>query len=242
MIVNTYPKGWEIIHQRAHGLLAMKIASHWQSAQRPERWVETLVAIAEHDDGQEDWQGTNHLNEAGAPLNFSFKPLPMTQLRRITELAQHKGRWVALLISTHVSSLHEPMRGENAELTRFLDEQQAQQRKWRTQLSVRVKTIREAYALMRWCDQLSLILCRNEIPADQRILEIYPGPDGTRHHLLLREDGKLTVRPWPFEETQFTLSVEATYLEQLRFENDRELWQAITKGNIQEKTWELVKE
>jgi hypothetical protein len=40
MIVNTYLKGWEIIHQRAHGVLAMKIAGMWRKELRPARWMQ----------------------------------------------------------------------------------------------------------------------------------------------------------------------------------------------------------
>ena len=158
MIVNTDPKGWEVIHQRAHGLLAMQIASMWRRDQRPSRWVETLLAIAEHDDGQEDWTGTNHINEAGAPLDFIHKPFNMVQLKRVTELSQHKGRWTALLISMHMSFLYESMRGKGKELDTFLDQQKEQQEQWRKALKITLQEVKSAYALMQWCDRFSLIL------------------------------------------------------------------------------------
>lgn len=43
MIVNYTAEGWEIITQRAHGLLAAQIADHWQHHIRTDRWVETFV-------------------------------------------------------------------------------------------------------------------------------------------------------------------------------------------------------
>jgi hypothetical protein len=52
MIVNYTEAGWEVITQRAHGLLAAQIAGQWKHIVRTGRWTETLLAIAEHDDAQ----------------------------------------------------------------------------------------------------------------------------------------------------------------------------------------------
>ncbi|MDO1445718.1 DUF3891 family protein [Rhodocytophaga aerolata] len=241
MIVNTDPKGWEVIHQRAHGLLAMKIASQWRKDQRPHRWIETLLATAEHDDGQEDWTGTNHINEAGAPLDFIHKRFNMVQLKRITELSQHKGQWIALLISMHMSFLYESMRGKEKELDSFLDEQKQHQEQWRKSLKVSQQEVKSAYALMQWCDRFSLILCRNELPAGERLLEVSTGPDGTKYEVMQQGDKTVIVKPWPFEEDRFELSIEATYLNQLSFKNDQELLATLKKSAIKDKAWLLSK-
>lgn len=242
MIVNTHQQGWEIIHQRAHGLLAVKIASHWRTDQRPERWIETLLAIAEHDDGQEDWQGANHLNPSGAPLDFSLKPFNMVQLTRITELSQHKGRWIAMLISMHMSFLYEEKRGDAKEIDTFLDLQQYNQQKWRKELKISVREANQAYALMQWCDRFSLILCRNELPEGERTLEISKGPDGKRYKVKQLADQTVIINPWPFQEDRFELSVEVAVLSQLSFEGDRPLLEAIFNAPFGLKKWTLQKE
>jgi hypothetical protein len=241
MIVNTDPKGWEVIHQRAHGLLAMKIASKWRKDQRPHRWMETLLATAEHDDGQEDWTATNHINEAGAPLDFIHKRFNMVQLKRITELSQHKGQWIAMLISMHMSFLYESMRGKGKELDTFLDEQKQHQEQWRKSLKVSQQEAKSAYALMQWCDRFSLILCRNELPAGERLLEVSTGPDGTKYEVMQQGDNTVVVKPWPFDEDEFEISIEAIYLNQLSFKNDQELLATLKKSTIKDKTWLLRK-
>jgi hypothetical protein len=76
MIVNPTQTGWEVIYQPAHALLATTIASHWWEDQRPTRWIETLVALAQHDDETENWTGCDHLTEAGAPLDFALNKNP----------------------------------------------------------------------------------------------------------------------------------------------------------------------
>lgn len=241
MIVNTDIKGWEVIYQQAHALLAVQIASHWRKDQRPPRWIETLIAIVEHDDGQADWQRDTYLNEAGAPMDFSFQPLSMVQMKRVTELMRYKGRWVAMLVSMHMSYLYESKRGSSRELNEFLDAQLENQRRWRKEMKVGVKEARWAYDLVQFCDRFSLILCRQELPEDERALEITKGPDGKRYEVTQRADQTLKVAPWPFEHPDFSVTVEATYLSQLRFASDQELLTALRQAPVREKIWRLVK-
>jgi hypothetical protein len=241
MIVNHIPEGWEIIHQRAHGILAVQIASHWKATSRPVRWVETLMAIAEHDDAQEDWQGRNHLNENGTPMHFDQKPFSFTQMKRIAEVSQHKSRWIALLISKHLSFLYEPLQEDYKELGPFLDAQKAQQAQWTNDLGVKPAEVQYAYDLLQWCDQFSLILCQNELPTGERALEISKGPDGKVYQVRQLSDGTVTVHPWPFEEPEFTVSVETTIVQELQFKNDEELLSAIKASEVRPKVWQLVK-
>jgi hypothetical protein len=73
MIVNYTPDGWEVITQRSHGLLAMQLGMEWKQAARPQRWAETLLAIAEHDDAEVELDGEHLLTPRGGPLNFDMK-------------------------------------------------------------------------------------------------------------------------------------------------------------------------
>ncbi len=50
MIVNYIKEGWQVTTQRSHGLLAAQLCYYWKKADRPERWLETIIATAEHDD------------------------------------------------------------------------------------------------------------------------------------------------------------------------------------------------
>jgi hypothetical protein len=73
-----------------------------------------------------------------------------------------------MLISMHTSFLLEGKRGESADLDSFLDEQVEHQEKWRKELKISKKEAEKAYAFFQWCDRLSLILCKHELPAGQR--------------------------------------------------------------------------
>lgn len=234
MIVNPIQNGWEVIYQPAHALLAAQIASHWRADQRPERWVETLVALAQHDDEGRDWTGRAHLTDAGAPLDFALSKVPsLEQPTEVTQELQYKGQWAALLISMHMIFLYSDWRGEGQKFDAFLDDQLERQKQWRSALKVTKKEADAAYALFQWCDRMSLILCRHELPEAERALEVSAGPDGTDYEVICRDD-VVMIQPWPFEETEFTVSVETRQLSQLRFKNDAELQAALQETPV---TW-----
>ncbi len=242
MIANLTDTGWEIIYHRAHALLAAQIAGHWHSKDRPERLIETVAAISHHDDLEREWEG-NHLTEAGAPLDFTVaKKTSVKSLRELTTNAQYRGRWVALLISMHVSFLNEGKRGESAELDSFLDEQKQHQKQWIKELKITQEEADKAYAYMQWCDRFSLILCNHTLPADQRALEISVGPDGQRYDVVQLSDHLVTVKPWPFKEEKFTVNVEASYISQVKFDSNEALTEALQQAKIETLEWNLVKQ
>lgn len=241
MIVNPTSTGWEIIYHRAHALLAAQLAGQWRRKNAPPRLYETLAAISHHDDLEREWEG-NHLTEVGTPLDFTldqnFRP---DKIIKHVESARYRGRWVALLTSIHLTRLNEVRRGKDEEFDRFLDEQPMQQQRWREELDLTQEDVEQAYAFFLWCDWLSLILCQRQLPADGRALEISKGPDGKRYDVVKQPDERLTVLPWPFEDNEFTVNVEACYLSQATFKNNVELTEVLQTAPIDLLEWTFVK-
>lgn len=236
MIVHTTPAGWDIIHQQAHGLLAYQVGVNWKIDQHPLFWAETLTALVEHDDGQKPFDGCNHLSEAGAPL--SFEQFSVAQCHRMVDIALRKSRWNALMVSHHATFLYEPMRGKDNELDTFLDQQKDNQKKWRKAYGVTQKEAMYGYDFLQWCDALSLILCRQQLPPEARQLEISKGPDGTRHFISQRtDDNSLCVSPWPFEVDTFSVHIEVYPVNKLRFEDDHDLYNAINDAPVDLREW-----
>jgi hypothetical protein len=240
MIVNHTPAGWQIIYQQAHGLLATQLAWHWQPFGDSDKWVGLLAAIAQHDDEQPEWTGHYGLTPAGAPANFTMKEFSLEQATGVIKAARFQGRWRSLLTSLHLSTLYESLRGQNKQTDAFLDEQQAKQKQWLKELRLSRKEAQRYYDLLHWCDRLSLILCRQELPEMGRSLEIYTGSDKQRYDVVVPEaGGPATVQPWPFREPHFTVSVEASTLSQLQFKDDEELAAALRVAPIELLTWEF---
>lgn len=237
MIANQHEKGWEIIYHRAHALLAAQIAGNWRKSDRPRRIVETVAAISHHDDLEREWEG-NHLTEVGTPLDFTLTTkTDLEKLREITQNSRYRGRWVAMLISMHVSYLTEGKRGESPELDSFLDEQLQRQKQWREELGISKEEAAKTYAFFQLCDRLSLILCNHQLPIGERALEIGKDTEGQRYDVIQRKDQTIEVKPWPFQEEKFTVNVEATYLNQVIFENNEAFAQALQVAPIKTLEW-----
>jgi hypothetical protein len=240
MIVNYTADGWQIIYQQAHALLAAQLLYQWPSFLPLDRWVGLLAAVTQHDDGQRRWDGRYALTPAGAPADFTMKEFSLEQATEVMRQAKFQGRWRSLLTSMHLSFLYEEMRGQQPALDHFLDEQRQCQQRWRRELKLKKDEAQQAYALLQWCDRLSLILCRHELPEMERALEISQGPDGRRYDVLQRSaDQSVVVTPWPFVADAFTVSVEASVLRQLQFHDDEQLSTALKEAPILVLPWEL---
>ncbi|AKD56661.1 DUF3891 family protein [Spirosoma radiotolerans] len=237
MIVTQTDTGWQIINQQAHGLLAVQVALHWRPDSRPVNWIETLIALTEHDDGQDAWEGRNHLTTAGAPLHFQLLQYSVEQCRKLIQIGLQKSRWNALLMSMHTSFLYEPKRGTDKELDEFLDQQVTNQTKWRKEIKATKKEADYAYAFLQWCDALSLVLCMDQVPPESRRLEVSLGPDGIPYYIHQRTDASLSMEPWPFDTPAFAVHVETFLLDKLVFKNDKQLYTALQNAPVGVKEW-----
>jgi hypothetical protein len=244
MIVNQTQTGWAIIYHRAHALLAAQIAGHWDRKNAPVRLYETIAAISHHDDLEKEWEG-NHLTEAGAPMDFTIsdnsEELALVMWRKHIENARYRGRWVTYLTSKHLCFLNQDKFSVGGEWKNFVEEQVKLQKRYRKELGIEEEEAERAYQFMRWCDRLSLILGQEKIPDAGRALEITSGIDGIRYDIRQIDDGRLTVEPWCFEEKEFTVNVEASYLSQLQFESNEELVEALKEAPIKILEWTFVK-
>ncbi|MFW9261777.1 DUF3891 family protein [Nostoc sp. CALU 546] len=245
MIVNAMPNGWEVIYHRAHALLAAQLAGQWRRKDAPARLYETMTAISHHDDLEKEWE-EDILTEAGVPKDFTLNSnadadAGVENLADLAKNALYRGRWVALLISMHISRLNEPRRGKSSKLDKVLDEQLQNQQRWRKELGIKKEEVDAAYAFMQWCDRLSLILCQQQLPEDERCLEISKGPEGQRYDIMQRSDNLVVVKPWPFQDNEFTVNVEACELSQVKFESSNELTKALQEAPIKVLEWTFVK-
>lgn len=243
MIVNALEEGWEIIHQRSHAMLAAELISPWQEKARPKRWTEVLAAVVQHDDQENFWEGAGHLSELGTPLNFDKVPLQTNkfQARSVIDNARRQSLTVALMISRHNSFLYEDMRGQDAELDQFLDEQKQQRKDWLKILGMPEKDMEYAYHFVGWGDRLSLILCQRQLPDKERMLEICEGPDGTRHQVMQRLDGTVSLSPWCYNTDRVKFSVETRLLQQAQFKDIDDFRQRLEEAPIVLREWEFVR-
>ncbi|TDH19704.1 DUF3891 family protein [Segetibacter sp. 3557_3] len=242
MVVNYKSTGWEVVTQRAHGLLAAQIAMHWKQKERPERWMETLIAIADHDEAEVELDGENLLTETGGPLNFSMKQYDPKHCEQMAMLSITKSRYVALLVSIHMDFLYRKEAAENSQLQKFLEEQRKLQAGWRKELGLQKEEVERIYYLLEWCDAFSLLLCQQQVQPEQRGIEISTGPDGKVYQLFELENGSLTVDPWPFEPNAFQLTCESREINQLQFASSAEFRALFNAAKVKEQVWQVAKQ
>lgn len=240
MIVNYTDKGWQIITQRAHGILAAQFAFHWKKSERPERWTETLLAIAEHDDAEVELGGENLLTPTGGPLNFDMKEFDLAHCEKLSLLTISKNRYLALLTSLHMEFLYCKDAEKNAEAKSFLKSQALLRKKWMHELKINQKEALRIYDLVEWCDACSLLLCQNLVQPEKRKLEVSTGPDKKSYSLVQTADKKITIIPWPFESDKFQVTFEWRLIEKLQFSTSSEFREEFLKAKVEETIWEVA--
>jgi hypothetical protein len=250
MIVNATADGWEIFYHRAHALLAAQIGLQvaWQVGERPARLAETLAALFQHDDLVLEWD-SELIGPAGTPLDFTLQAALQSRTPadvdlqpqiKLVEHALYRGRWVAMLVSMHCCFLLESKPEKPKEMQKFIKEQRAMQQRWQRELGIAPEIADHAYALMQWCDRISLILCKRELPSRERWLEVSAGPDGRRYDAQQRKDGTIDVQPWPFSTPVFTVDAEMIHLAQPAFKNNDELIAAMRAAPVNTVEWQFV--
>lgn len=241
MIVNYTKEGWEIITQRAHGILAAQLGMNWKLKERPERWMETLLAIAEHDDAEVELEEDDLLTGQGGPLNFAMKSFDLQHCERLSRFSITKSRYIALLSSMHMEFLYKKEEKKNSEAREFLKKQRLLQEEWLRELKLKKEDVEKTYSFLEWCDAFSLLICQKQLQPEKRSIEISQGPDGNQYQLYQVDDKKLTINPWPFELSAFTVYYESRLISQLQFKDSAEFRDAFHKAKVSEIVWEIVK-
>lgn len=227
MIVNYTETGWQIITQRSHGLLAAQICAHWKKNNQPGRWVDTLIATAEHDDIYNEFENDDLLNDHGGPVNFKHTAFKLEYAQRLIGMAETKSAFIALLISRHVRFVH----GDDPKAGKFISALKKREGIWMKASCSTEDEVNRGYELLEFCDAFSLLICQGLIQPEHRKIEISSGPDGQAYEMYASDKG-IIVSPWPFEISSFLLTWESRTLTQLSFKNVSEFRSRVKKSKV----------
>ncbi len=221
MIVKYQENGWNIITQRAHGLLAGQICYNWRDKLRPEIWMETVVATIEHDDAFNEFASDeNLLNDNGGPLNFKMRKFEEKRCQQLLLMALSKSSYIGLLISRHIQFLY--ANSEDKIAKKYCQDLKKTDKKWIKVAACSEEEVIYAYAILQWCDALSLLICQQLIQPENRKIEVATGPDSQCYMLQALRESELTVDPWPFESEIFEIHYESKTISQLEFKSENE--------------------
>ena len=246
MIVTSHRKGWKIINQRSHGLLAAMLAYQYDIDLPNDIMVPTLIAIAEHDDGAAETQQSKNLTEAGAPRHFAIedgkKKTDIKQKLSVMELATAKSQLNALLTSMHIDFVFgEEERKKDENLKNFLKEQEKNRRDILKSLSIDQKYAERLYRFVEWCDAFSLLICMDKIQPEGRKMEISEGPDGVVNQTFYKGENLIGVEPWVFKNETFNAFYEYKIIEQLQFSSIEEFNEICEKTPVQREEFTFSK-
>ena len=204
MIVISHQKGWKIINQRSHGLLAAMLAYQYHIDLPNDVIVPTLIAIAEHDDGVDETTQNRNLTDAGAPRHFLVndcsKKVDLTQKVNVMEISSSKSQLNALLTSLHMKFLYSDNQdGKDKELDAFLKNQEKFRKDILKNLEIDKKYADRLYRFVEWCDAFSLLICMDKIHPDGRKMEISKSPDVDMNQTFYIPNYDFSVEPWVFK-------------------------------------------
>ncbi len=228
MIVNYTEAGWQIITQRAHGLVAAQICARWKNSKHPPRWMETLIATAEHDDVYNEFEDDQLLNENGGPVNFKMTGFREAFCERQVNMALTKSRYVALLTARHIHFVH----GNDPAAKTFCQELSRKEKVWLAESGSSKREVDASYELLEFCDAFSLLICQGLIQPEQRKIEISNGPDKKPYTFFMAKDGSLVVEDWPFQPDVFKIVYESRTLTQLSFKDVGSFKKAVNLAKV----------
>ncbi len=246
MIVSSHQKGWKIITQRSHGLLAAMIAYQYNIDLPVEIMVPVLVAIAEHDDGVTETLAHRNLTDAGAPRNFTVADgntkTDLTQLLSLIEIGNSKSQLKGLLSSLHLKFLYDgDKRKTDKPLDDFLKDQEQYRATILKNLHIDKKFAARLYRFLEWSDAFSLLICLDKIQHEGREMEISKSPDGDMNTVHYKPNKDICVEPWPFRSPSFKVFYEYKILEQLQFKSIENFNEVCEAAIVQQAVFTLLK-
>ena len=206
--------------QRSHSLLAAQLCYHWKKADRPKRWLETIVATAEHDDATNELEATELINENGGPINFNMTKFNKPFCDKLMGMALTKSKYIAVLTGRHLCFLY--AKADDESTRKYCKDLKSSEKEWLKELGIGCKVIDKTYHLLEWCDAFSLLICQQLIQPESRKTEISIGPDFGTYQFYEHGDHRLVVEPWPFDEESFEVIYESKTLKQLSYKNTQE--------------------
>ena len=222
MIVAPHDKGWKVIQQRSHGLLAAMLGYQFAIDLPNEVIVPALIAIAEHDDGIAETTENKNLTTAGAPRHFLAEGGPkktdLKQHYNVMEISSSKSQLNALLTSMHLDFIFSDKKpGEDKELDNFVKKLAKDRKKILKYLDIDAAYAHRLYRFVEWCDAFSLLICMDKIQPEGRKMDVSECPDGTMTQTFYKNEDVISITPWVFKNNSFKVFYEYKIITQLEF-------------------------
>jgi len=244
-----------VIRQTDHAFLAGFFAKEWGNAKfvKPEPHASFCLAVAEHDNGWNDWELQPSLDPR-THLPYSFMSIPTERhialYRRGIERLVRVDHYAALLAALHASDLYDRTRAtmpgysakyvkatESQLVTDFVQQLRLQQLRLKVDLRANPGTkdfaeehlIKANSARLETLDRLSLHFCMNA--EHDALLDGVPVNDqGEDADVELHAEGNgvVTVAPYPFRRDPLEFSIMARRVPKRIYSGEPEFQKALS--------------
>jgi hypothetical protein len=246
VLIRVDEEGALAIGQLSHAWLSGQLARAWGNARfdAVEPREEVVLGAQQHDIGWALFDLEPRFNrESGLPRSF----LELTAEEHLEiwcgapEHLLSQSLHAALVVSMHGSSLSElrarSMPEQAQTLQGHIEEEHARQADLRARLGLSETQAERTRRQMWTWDGLSLTLCSSwrpftarDVPADGGLLDI---------ELRDREDGTITLDPWPFASERVEVHCEARRLDP-RYEDEAAMRRGFERAEVVTLVFELV--
>jgi hypothetical protein len=248
-----------IIRQTDHAFLAGFFAREWGNAEfpRPEPFESFCLAVAEHDNGWNEWELLPTL-DAKTRTPYTFMSIPTEEhialYQRAIERLVKVDHYAALLVSMHCAGLYDRARAtmpgysakyvkstETSLVTDFVSRLRLQQLRLKVDLRanpatrelVVEETLKANFERLEALDRLSLHLCLN--PQENCVIDAVPSDEaGNEVDLDLRNEGGnvLTLAPYPFRREMLEVSILARRIPKRVYVDDVDFQKALAQARF----------
>ena len=229
-------KGWEIIYQRNHALLAAEMLTPWPVDRRPQPWFELLNACSQHDHGWLESRLDSLVDEEGQPIDFLHMTTEATlaMSRRNLRNAEAQSRWCAILVARHLEYLFSAK--DDSATAAMAQQTLSARHNWMKEVDASEAQVEELYELLSWADSLSLLVCCQPSEFTESLALKAQGQEFQARPV--RQD-VWTLAPWPYLQDSLSLQYEVRLLEQERFGDAEALREALARAPVTVRRLEL---
>lgn len=219
MIVKNTNNGWKIITQTGHAFLAAQLAQNLAEKYKRSFWLETLLAVYNHETLETDFNSGSILNSKGMPLDFRESKVSKAEVVKkidtMVETVAYRSTIVNALITRHLKFLHEDIFEKHKDKYDTIIETALENYK------IKKAEFENMYSVLQFTDRLSLIICCDELPKTDRKIEINNVLNGESIFISNQEE-KYVISPWPFNQKEISVYNEFRNMKSASFSNEKE--------------------
>ncbi|MEB2785453.1 DUF3891 family protein [Algoriphagus persicinus] len=133
-----------------------------------------------------------NLTGSGAPLDYrQQREVNLEQAKSVVQSVKYKSSFIVLMVSAHFHKLYDE--SKDLEVQKFLENPNSSCDEIILHLGLQKDEVAQCFQFLKFCDDLSLFLCQNDIENHKNPVEIDPNTGQEKIYLPQLSNGELLV-------------------------------------------------